>query len=285
MKITKRQLRRIIKETASQFAPTAGEEAAKINSQVSGMVLQTDQSYWEEMGITSGEELALSLLSQTYSDLYKSLHGIRPRWESFDTVVEVQAALDDLNQEYENMVAAEELEAQQQAEYERKEKEIEELMPGEFDFQHIPTRSGMGRRLENKIRITAKELSTIIREAMDGHPYDGPIEDFASLQAHKWGHGAVVDPQAWTDACKLGVQFTQGKAPSVVGKKNRRLKESQLRRLVREQMAMHEMDPSAQAAYEEMIIHIREKSRKLSDENSYVFLLELKKWLNSTVIE
>jgi hypothetical protein len=167
MKVTKRQLRRIIKEElASGFAPTAAEEAAKVNSQISGMALQTDQSYWEDFGINTGEELALSLLGSTYSDMYKSIHGIRPRWENFNTPAEAQAAIDRLDLEVEDMIAADELEAQQQAEYEKKEKEIQALLPGEFDFEHVPRRSGMGRRMENKMRISRKQLSKIVKETM-----------------------------------------------------------------------------------------------------------------------
>ena len=172
MHVTMRQLKRIIREelireaSAPAFAPTAAEEAARVNSQVSGMVLQTDQSYWEEYGISTGEELALSLLSSTYSDMYKSIHGIRPRWEEFNSPAEAQAAIDALDQEVEDMIAADELEAQQQAEYEKKEKEIQALMPGEFDFQHIPKRSGMGRRMENYIRITPNALKRLIKEVI-----------------------------------------------------------------------------------------------------------------------
>ena len=171
MKLTKNQLRRIIreerqkvlKEQVGSFAPTAAEEAAKVNNQIPGMMLQTDQSYWEDFGINTGEELALSLLGSTYSDMYKSIHGIRPRWENFNTPAEAQGAIDRLDQEVEDMIAADELEAQQQAEYEKKEKEIQALMPGEFDFQHVPRRSGMGRRMENKDYVMEKSIRSLIR--------------------------------------------------------------------------------------------------------------------------
>jgi hypothetical protein len=170
VKITRRQIRRIIRESLlvekSEFAPTAAEEAAKVNSQISGMALQTDQSYWEDFGINTGEELALSLLGSTYSDMYKSIHGIRPRWENFNTPAEAQAAIDRLDQEVEDMIAADELEAQQQAEYEKKEKEIQALMPREFDFEHVPRHSGMGRRMENKKTIIKNRLTKIIREVL-----------------------------------------------------------------------------------------------------------------------
>jgi hypothetical protein len=171
MKITKRQLRRIIKEERaklvreSNFAPTAQEEAEKINAQT-GIRLQTDQAYWEEAGISTGEELALSLLRQNYSDTYKSIHGIRPRWATFETVEEVQKAITNLDLEVEEMIAADELDQQKQIEYERERKELEELMPHEFDYEDVPKRSGMGRRMENKMRISRKQLNKIIKESM-----------------------------------------------------------------------------------------------------------------------
>ena len=61
-----------------QFAATAQEEAEKINDQT-GAGLVTDQEFWERMGVRTGEDLAKSVLSQTYSDYYKELHNIRPR--------------------------------------------------------------------------------------------------------------------------------------------------------------------------------------------------------------
>ena len=80
MRITRRQLRRIIQET---FAATAQEEAEKVNAQAGpneyGMSLVTDQSFWEDQGIYTGEDLAISLVASTYSDMHKAIHGHRPR--------------------------------------------------------------------------------------------------------------------------------------------------------------------------------------------------------------
>ena len=58
MKITRRQLRRIV-ET---FAATAEEEALKVNKEA-GISLVTDQAFWDERGISTGEELAKHLLA------------------------------------------------------------------------------------------------------------------------------------------------------------------------------------------------------------------------------
>jgi len=49
-----------------KYEPLASQEAEKINRQTgtqSGMELVTDQDHWESMGITTGEELALEILT------------------------------------------------------------------------------------------------------------------------------------------------------------------------------------------------------------------------------
>jgi hypothetical protein len=132
-----------------RFAPTAEEEAKKINSQT-GAGYVTDPDFWAKQGIFTGEELAISILNQTYSDLYKSVHNIRPRSNAFESVEEAQLAIDKLDGYVKMMIERERLEAEQQAAYELERKELEELMPGEFDYEELPMRSGMKRRMENK---------------------------------------------------------------------------------------------------------------------------------------
>jgi hypothetical protein len=156
MKITRRQLRRIIKE---EFAMTAAEEAAKVNRDLgdtpgaSGS-LSEDPAYWEKYDIITGEDLAIDLVAGTYSDMYKSIHNRRPR-ESFNSYEEVQAALQDLERYYEGMVERDELDAQAQAEYERERKELAAMMPTPLEKQYdkLPSRSGMGRRQETIGRV------------------------------------------------------------------------------------------------------------------------------------
>jgi hypothetical protein len=84
--------------SAWTFAPTAAEEAQKLNDQT-GLSYNTDQSYWEELGVATGEDLARSVLSQAYSDMYKSKEGIRPRWVRFDdmSIEDIQAMIDELD--------------------------------------------------------------------------------------------------------------------------------------------------------------------------------------------
>jgi hypothetical protein len=167
MSITKKQLKRIIRETlfieANTFAATAQEEAEKINSQT-GAGYVTDQSFWEERGIVTGEDLALSVLSQTYSDMYKDINGIRPRWVKFTSADEASRKIDTLHKEYESAMEDQQFAEEEIQRHLEKEKEIQTLMPGEFDYEHIPRSSGMGRRVENKMRITKRQLRRIIKE-------------------------------------------------------------------------------------------------------------------------
>jgi hypothetical protein len=130
----------------SQFAETAAEEAEKINSQVQGAAYQTDQAYWESHGINTGEELAISVLTTTYSDMYKSIYNRRPRHQ-FDSVEAVQAATADLDRQAEAMIEQDKLDAQAEAEYQEKKAELQALMPDEYDteYEKMPQQVGMGR--------------------------------------------------------------------------------------------------------------------------------------------
>jgi len=169
-----------------QFAPTAQEEAEKINAQT-GAGYVTNQEFWERQGISTGEDLAISIVNQTYSDLYKSIHRLRPRHKAFTSVAEAQSAIEKLDDYYETLVAQEELEAEQQAEFERERLELEELMPGEFDFEQYPMQTGMRRKMENKIRVSKKQLRSIIAEVIAVDFPDSP-EDSGEV----YGHGGTA---------------------------------------------------------------------------------------------
>ena len=129
----------------SQFADTAAEEAEKINSQA-GIQLNTSQEYWEQMGVSTGEQLAIALLTQTYSDMHKSLHGRRP-YGQFYSVEAVQSAIEDLDKQAEAMIEQDKLDAQAEAEYQEKKAELQALMPDEYDteYEKMPQQMGMGR--------------------------------------------------------------------------------------------------------------------------------------------
>ena len=93
---------------STQFAPTAQEEAEKINAQT-GAGYVTDQAFWEKQGVITGEDLAVSVLNQTNSDFYKGVHGFRPRHSAFTSVEEAQVAIDELDDYYMGMARQEEI--------------------------------------------------------------------------------------------------------------------------------------------------------------------------------
>jgi hypothetical protein len=178
MRTTKRQLRRIIREV---FAATAGEEAEKVNAQT-GISLVTDQAFWEEMGVSTGEELAKSLLSSTYSDYYKEIHGIRPRWNMERiramSVEEIQAEVDKLDDEAAELAKDPPHEWMEDRDHEDQEGWEDEMIaavkahpedvPEEYiEYETLPQQTGMGRRTEGIMRITRRQLRRIIKEAIE----------------------------------------------------------------------------------------------------------------------
>ena len=173
-------MRKLILET---FAATAGEEALKINSEA-GISLVTDQAFWEEQGVSTGEELAKTILSQTYSDYYKELNGFRPRGRITPdmSVDEIQELIDGLDQQardewYEerhridqDMWHDDELIAAAEA--------VPEAIPDEYfqdQYDRVPQQQGMGkrpsgsksqRRMEASTGMKLNKLRKIIREAL-----------------------------------------------------------------------------------------------------------------------
>ena len=156
---------------AEAFAPTAQEEAEKINQQAGpgayGMTLVTDQEFWEKRGISTGEELALSVISQSYSDYHKEIHGFRPRHAGYKTVDEYSAAIDKLDDYYSSMIEQEEIDAKRRSEIDKERAELQALMPTEVEkkYDKLPTRSGMRRRYEsiNRLRL---EIRAILSESL-----------------------------------------------------------------------------------------------------------------------
>ena len=136
----------VVKE--SYFAATAAEEAAKANTDIgdASFNLSTDQEYWEKQGISTGEDLAIELVASTYSDMYKSVHGIRPR-QRFDTFEQAQEALDQLDRYVQAAAEQEELDAQAEREYQQEKAKLQALMPDEYEapYEKMPSQIGMGR--------------------------------------------------------------------------------------------------------------------------------------------
>ena len=160
----------------------------------------------------------LNDLGDMYSDMHKELYGRRRRL-AFKTVEEAEVAVEEIWNEYAAYNRAREEQEKQDLEYIEMERRMEELMPGEYDIE-LPMQSGMGRTVrgrqmhmkESKLRAL---IALLLESHVDGQPYGGRIEDWAAIASNKWGHGSVVDQKGWEDACKLGGQFTKGKAPSL----------------------------------------------------------------------
>ena len=218
-----------------RFAKTAQEEAEKINTQVGsgpyGMSLVTDQEHWEEQGIFTGEDLAISLLSQTYSDYYKEVHGFRPRHGGFASVEEAQREINKLDDWVSWEIEQEKIDAERQAKIEKEREELEALMPGEFDFEELPKRGPMRPRNEGAVRLTTSWLREIIDEAMRGETKTHPLTDLARRQAKTFGHGVLADVDGYENLVGMGLDFTRGVAPSAAAKGP--LSEARVRHVVR----------------------------------------------------
>lgn len=79
------------------------------------MCLVEDADHWAHCA--NGLEVAMQLACASYSDWYKELNGIRPRWARFATLDEVEAALEELAEDSERRRAWEaELEKELEAE-------------------------------------------------------------------------------------------------------------------------------------------------------------------------
>lgn len=164
----------------------------------------------------------LNDLGGMYSDMHKELYGRRPRGLMFKTVEEAESAVEEIWGEYAAQNRAREEQEKQDLEYIEMERRMEELMPDVYDIE-LPMQSGMGRMVRGRqMRMKESKLRTIITTLLeshvDGHPYSGRIEDWPAVASNKWGHGSVVDQKGWESVCKLGGQFTRGKAPSPLDK-------------------------------------------------------------------
>lgn len=73
--------------TAAQFAKQANDMTRQWLASCPGGAagfLSEEPSYWAEQGIFTGEDLDRSMAVETYSDAYKEIHGIRPRWVNWE---------------------------------------------------------------------------------------------------------------------------------------------------------------------------------------------------------
>ena len=88
------------------------------------------------------------------------------------------------------MIEMEKIDAKAQAAYEAERAELEDLMPGQFDFEQYPMQSGMGRRMENKIRLSKKQLQRIIAETLEMDSVVTAMQ--AADPGEVYGHGGTA---------------------------------------------------------------------------------------------
>jgi len=126
MKITRRQLRNIIRE-----------------------------SYEED----------LEAFSDEYSDTYKSIYGIRPRWIRFSTVDEAEEALSRLYDEMSRHTDHERYRDELDAVSADIDNQVQSNQPGPYDSEDLSKHSGMGRRVESRIQMK-NSIRKIIKEVL-----------------------------------------------------------------------------------------------------------------------
>ena len=164
MNITKRQLKKIIHE-----AMPAGTVPDVVGA-VTGV-------YGEE------QRQLLDDLGGMYSDMHKELYGRRPKIPMFKTLEEAEAAVEEIWAEYAAVNRAREAQEKADLEFIEMERKMQEMMPGEYDYEHVPKRSGMGRRMENRMTVTKRQLKKIIKEEKTKLQEQAPGPDAGSIRA------------------------------------------------------------------------------------------------------
>ena len=171
MKITKQQLRKIINEERAQLVAELHPRDV------------ADAEYDQQL---------LNDLGGMYSDMYKELYRRRPNIPMFKTIEEAEAAVEELWGEYAAKNRAREEQERQDLEYIEMERRRQELMPGEFDYEHVPRRSGMGRRTESMTRATRQRLKGIIKEATSEAMTNDEIEALEIIEEMGYNHDLPI---------------------------------------------------------------------------------------------
>ena len=146
MRITVKQLKNLVREAVEDLDPMDLEREAK---NVSNMDEKED-------------------LFQLYSDMYKEMYNIRPRWLKLEEVSEdeLRALIEKLEEDYPREMEERKREAEEQERYfhelerehEKEEKAKEELEKfGYEDLEDLPKKSGMRKRLEETIKNIVRE--------------------------------------------------------------------------------------------------------------------------------
>lgn len=74
----------------------ARAENARLRAAGSTYQMVEDPAYYADRGVTTAAEWELDMLRSEYSDLYKEVHGFRPRGHGLHTAEDLIAAVDDL---------------------------------------------------------------------------------------------------------------------------------------------------------------------------------------------
>lgn len=182
MRITVKQLKKLIRETVEDIDPMELERQAH---NLKGMSKKED-------------------LFQLYSDMYKEMYNIRPRWLRMDDVNEdeLRAMIEHLEERYADEIQQRKIEAKEEEEYFKelqKEREEADKAKAELaglgyegeDLEKLPLSSGMGRRISESIkkavREAVKEELTGDQDELDVAPPFGELDkdDFAKLRSMK----------------------------------------------------------------------------------------------------
>ena len=99
-------------KTASEFA-----HELNVANEGSWFKLAEDQEHWEAAGVKTADDLDRYLAITSYSDTYKDINGIRPRWVNWDGVAteEIKKQLQALYVDEEEQLQREEDERQADA--------------------------------------------------------------------------------------------------------------------------------------------------------------------------
>ncbi len=178
----------------------------------------------EEMGLSSSNQ-DHDQLSSIYSDVYKEKYGTRPRHVDFNkySTEELQKMVDDLEQEmstvdYSHDEEMEDLIDQHGHDADKAEREFmaankeDDLMRTPEEGEDLSSRSGMGRRLAESLKLVVREAieECGYEESLDeyGNPEEQALEEFLSEGKAKPKKKKPVD--AKKDKPKTGKKMNSG---------------------------------------------------------------------------
>lgn len=169
-------------------------------------------------------------MESLYSDMYKELHNIRPRWVDFENLSDskLRKMILDLQDDIDASFESEQFDREREEEYVARERDIEELEPSaeEEELERLPKHMGMGRGAgleETYIDNMKEEVRALVREVL-----------LEKKEEKKWMQKAGKEME------KKG---TKGALHKQLGKKEgEKLSKSELEKIKRELQAKAEGD-------------------------------------------